>query len=117
MLRAQIWISTAISTGLYIFYGIFGAMAYPHLASGNILGVMAHDDAAATPVAIKICIYVFSISVIGFGIPLFSVVMRYNLYLGRMCSHKWALFWASIFPWIVSFTLYQGSAFFQFVNW
>jgi hypothetical protein len=70
---AQIWISTAISTSLYVFYGVFGAMAYPHLASGNILSVMAHDE---TPVFIKLSIYVFSISVIGFGIPLFAVVMR-----------------------------------------
>ncbi len=112
-----IWISTAIATAMYIFYGICGAMAYPHLNSSNILSVMAHGDPADTPMIVRISVYIFSISVIGFGIPLFAVVMRYNLYLGGMCSHGWSLFWSAVFPWCFSFALYQGSAFFAFVNW
>ena len=30
---------------------------------------------------------------IGLGIPLFSIVVRYNLFVGEVCSRRWSAFW------------------------
>ena len=45
----------------------------------------------------------------GFGVPIFCVIMRYNLVNGGLCSEPWAHVWSSVLPWGTAWTLYQGS--------
>lgn len=41
--------------------------------------------------------------------PIFSVIMRYNLVNGRLCSERWAHMWSSVLPWCTAWMLYQGN--------
>jgi hypothetical protein len=41
----------------------------------------------------------------------------YNLYVGHLFSARWSAFWGVVFPWLVSFLLYQGDGFDRFVTW
>src|SRR5271156_6098484 len=34
------------------------------------------------------------------SIPVFMIVIRYNLLRGDFCSERWAIFFSSILPWI-----------------
>lgn len=35
------------------------------------------------------------------SIPVFMIVIRYNLLRGNICSKPWAIFFSSILPWII----------------
>ena len=63
------------------------------------------------------CAASFGVFIIGLGIPVFCVISRYNLYVGGVCSDGWATFWGGIFPWIVSWMLYQGHAILGLLSW
>jgi hypothetical protein len=65
----------------------------------------------------KLAVYTFSLAVLGLGIPHFSVIVRYNLFVGGVCSSAWSSFWGVLFPWMFAWMLYQGSGFVQFLNW
>ncbi len=106
--------ATGISTAIYIFMGLLGALAYPAIQTGNVLELLADKRSS---LLVQLSTYLFSLSTIGLGIPIFCIIMRYNLYVGRVTSAGWARFWGALFPWLVSFILYQGTGYVRFVNW
>lgn len=112
-----VWFSTSLSLLMYVATGLLGSMAYPNISSlvksGDILSIMALPS---QPVFLQVSTYVFSFCVVGLGIPLYSVVIRYNLYVGGICGRHWSAFWGVVFPWLVSFLFYQGSGLLNFVN-
>lgn len=107
-------VSVSASTVIYLFLGIFGAMCFPNITSGNVLELLADKRSS---IWVQVSTYIFSLSTIGLGIPIFCIIMRYNLYVGKIASSRWAKVWGVFFPWAVSFLLYQGTAFVRFVNW
>jgi len=50
-------------------------------------------------------------------IPVFSVVIRYNLVENNLCRKITANFWAVVFPWILAIPFYTGSGFLNVINW
>merc|ERR1712008_214593 len=90
---------------MYVLLGATGAMAYPN-AEANLLQVLGAPR--SSPVT-RICSYLFGVLVIGMGIPVFCIVMRYNLVVGGFGTVK-ATFSGVVLPWLVSWLLYQGSA-------
>lgn len=108
----SVWSSTIVCSIAYLVFGLLGAMTYQNVAS-NLLENLSNSPHDAT----KVCVYIFSLGVIGLGIPLFSIIIRYNLFGGGVCSDKWAAFWGTVFPWLFAWAFYQGSAFDAFVNW
>eukprot|EP01095_Lingulamoeba_sp_RSL-Kostka_P006062 TRINITY_DN186_c0_g1_i1.p1 TRINITY_DN186_c0_g1~~TRINITY_DN186_c0_g1_i1.p1 ORF type:complete len:498 (-),score=105.27 TRINITY_DN186_c0_g1_i1:4-1497(-) len=112
-INKAIWVSTLTCTAAYICFGLLGAMAYSSISTGNLLSYMAVNSPPFT----TFCVYIFSLGVIGLGIPLFSIIIRYNLYVGGVFGNRWSAFWGTVFPWLVSWLLYQGNGFNNFVNW
>jgi len=112
-----VWISAIGCSIGYFCFGYVGAIANPGLTSAdaNILTVLASKDGASK--FAQWSVYIFSIGVIGLGIPLFCVMVRYNLYVGRVFGKFGSAFWGVLFPWIISFLLYQGDGFGVFVTW
>ena len=51
------------------------------------------------------------------GVPVFSVVIKNSLIAGRVCTHNWALFWGSVFPYLLAWGLYQGTFLIGLLNW
>ncbi len=76
----------------------------------------------------RVASYLFSVLIIAPGIPVYfiltiltycsySISVRYNLFVGRLCNKRWAYFWGVIFPWIISFIFTGSSAFASLLNW
>uniref|UniRef100_A0A7S2D668 Uncharacterized protein n=1 Tax=Octactis speculum TaxID=3111310 RepID=A0A7S2D668_9STRA len=84
------------------------------VAPDNMLNVLL--SSASDPVT-QVCAGLFGIMIIGLGIPIFCVLMRYNLVVGGLCSPFWGNFWGSVFPWLVSWTLYQGHFVLEMLSW
>jgi hypothetical protein len=111
---ACVWYSLSLSVLIYLFLGIFGAWAFPHIATGNMLELMVD---ARESIWLQICVYLFSFTTIGIGIPVYTIITRYNLFVSNICSSFNSKLVAIVFPWCISFALYQGDGFVRFVNW
>lgn len=107
------WGSTVTSTILYTFVGVLGAMAFPQVPE-NMLSLMLSNHVGLPT---RLCATLFGVVIIGFGIPIFCVIMRYNLVSGGLCSEPWAHLLASALPWSTAWMLYQGSVTLKLLSW
>eukprot|EP00658_Telonema_sp_P-2_P068566 TRINITY_DN5749_c0_g3_i1.p1 TRINITY_DN5749_c0_g3~~TRINITY_DN5749_c0_g3_i1.p1 ORF type:complete len:567 (+),score=113.34 TRINITY_DN5749_c0_g3_i1:206-1906(+) len=117
-----IWVSHLIATLLYVLLGLSAAWAYNGDCPYNVLTQLSEtpppgDSNGDCRIATQVTALVWSFFMIGCGIPVFSILVRYNLYVAGVCSARWAKFWGVLFPWVVGWVFYVGSAFSEFVGW
>lgn len=106
--------SCLLSAVLYIFVGLFGAMAIHHV-SDNMLESLLSGFLFGTSMQLGASLFAFMI--IGLGIPLFSVLTRMNLVGSGLCSLRVGNALAVYFPWGISWMLYQGEAVTKLLSW
>ncbi|KAI7851551.1 hypothetical protein BDC45DRAFT_428038, partial [Circinella umbellata] len=106
-------ISVIISTIMYIFLGVFGAMAYEMNASSDILSILSSQGTTASLVTT----YLFPICALVTSIPVFTIVIRTNLTRGDICNRPWAIFWSNILPWLVCIPLQTKDYVGMIQNW
>jgi hypothetical protein len=102
-INKSVWIATSISTVFYLAIGFFGAWSLSFDQQQDILDgivVQAHGPKWLHVVS-KVCVYLFPIVVLLSSIPVFSIIIRYNLVENKICRKSIANFWAVIFPWIL----------------
>lgn len=56
----------------------------------------------------EISVYAFPEVVLVSTIPVFSIIVRYNLLDSGLMGRFWANFWAVIFPWFLAIPFYPG---------
>lgn len=97
-----LWGSSILSTLLFMIMGVGGALAFSFVGSQDLLNKL--NDCPFLPgwlsVIAKISVYLFPAVTLISGIPIASVVVRYNLIEDRICSKAWANWWAVVFPWL-----------------
>ena len=115
-----VWISLIVSCVIYLAIGLAGAGAFNTPPNSTILAVIS---ARRPSIIALISIYAFPVgwfrsfclvvvswidsvvvtplAVLITSIPVFMIVIRYNLLRGNICSTRWAIFWSSIVPWII----------------
>eukprot|EP01116_Phalansterium_solitarium_P002004 TRINITY_DN11864_c0_g1_i1.p1 TRINITY_DN11864_c0_g1~~TRINITY_DN11864_c0_g1_i1.p1 ORF type:complete len:512 (+),score=139.81 TRINITY_DN11864_c0_g1_i1:206-1741(+) len=109
-----IWISGIASWIGYLGIGLLCAMANPGVASDDMLGFMATDQ---FPIVTIVATYLFALGVIAPGIPVCSITIRYNLFIGKVCGKWSSYFWGVISPWLISFVFCRGELFADLLNW
>ena len=107
------WTSTTTATVLYTAVGVLGALAFPQVPE-NMLSLMLSSQVGLTT---RLCATLFGVVIIGFGVPIFCVIMRYNLVSGGLCSEGWAHVWSSVLPWACAWMLYQGNLVLHLLSW
>lgn len=101
-----------------IAFGYLAAIVYRNEQhSDNILNVMSARAEGAMGVVTRISIYAFNLSTIIPGIPVFSILVRYNLITGKICGPKLAFVLGVLAPWMVSMFFYHGRGLSSVVNW
>lgn len=110
-----LWTASTSSVLIFLYFGLMGALAYPGLQTANLLTTMSSDSNASS--ATQIFVFLFTFFEIGFGIPLFSIYIRQNLFAGGVCNKTWSAFWGTAAPWLISWLFLQGQAFTIFENW
>ncbi|KAI8058577.1 hypothetical protein BDF22DRAFT_739993 [Syncephalis plumigaleata] len=96
--KKSIWWSIGISTVLYILLGV--------------LDINLHDN-----LFIRISSYVFPIAVLITSIPVFTIVVRYNLVRGQLVGKVMANFLAGVLPWIIAIPFQTGDLLMTLMNW
>jgi hypothetical protein len=61
--------------------------------------------------------YFFPVVINLSSIPIFSLMIRYNLLISQVCNKFWANFLGVILPWLLCLPAYTGSGFSLIVNW
>jgi hypothetical protein len=138
-----LWVSTTMCIMVFFLVGITGALAYADVLQGLVTGTCARNLAdpsfncpndlmqALTQrltepaswrahgwsnVLLSVSVYLFPIAAVVSSIPVFSIVIKYNL-LENGFSKTSGFMWAVVFPWIVGFPLlYMPDALGQFIN-
>ncbi len=112
--KQSVWGSTLLATATFIAIGLMGPMAY-HFGDEDLLSVFS-SDAKVAPIT-KLGVYLFPFIALLSSIPIFSIVVRYNLIESKLCSEKWAHFWSIFAPWIGALVFYSGDMINTVVNW
>jgi hypothetical protein len=64
----------------------------------------------------QITVYLFPMIAVASSIPIYSIIVRYNLIENEICSARWANFWAVVFPWVLAIPLTAVGALFAGVS-
>eukprot|EP01064_Diplonema_japonicum_P025496 TRINITY_DN3691_c0_g2_i1.p1 TRINITY_DN3691_c0_g2~~TRINITY_DN3691_c0_g2_i1.p1 ORF type:complete len:599 (+),score=109.43 TRINITY_DN3691_c0_g2_i1:76-1797(+) len=116
-INKSIWASSGLGTFLFFIIGICAAAAWDFSGDSDLLTVLTDSSTPGVWGLSRIFAYVFPIFALVTGIPIFSIIMRYNLLENNICGSLWASFWSGVFPWIVAIGLYTGNALGDTVTW
>ncbi|RKP12426.1 hypothetical protein BJ684DRAFT_11494, partial [Piptocephalis cylindrospora] len=113
--RKSIFLSTGIATMVYTAIGCFGALSYTMPAQSNVLTVIGNGQHGAT--IARLTAFIFPIATIITSIPVYTIVVRYNLIRGGICGPRMANVLAALVPWILAIPFQTGPWFNYIVNW
>ncbi|KAF8550992.1 hypothetical protein OG21DRAFT_1445836 [Imleria badia] len=116
--RLVVWASVLISCLIYIPIGWLGGLAFAFPNNATLLQVFATDrEHGAWSAIARVSSYVFPLAVLITSIPVFTIVIRYNLLRGNICSNKMAIFWSAIFPWLIVIPFQTNDGLVTILNW
>jgi len=98
----SIWIGSLLATFVYVLLGYVGGRALVFTADQTLLDALDAATHGTLHVATQITTYSFPFIAFLSSIPVYSIVVRYNLLESNFCSKGWANFWGVCFPWLLS---------------
>eukprot|EP01114_Cavostelium_apophysatum_P016128 TRINITY_DN4539_c0_g1_i3.p2 TRINITY_DN4539_c0_g1~~TRINITY_DN4539_c0_g1_i3.p2 ORF type:complete len:268 (+),score=46.01 TRINITY_DN4539_c0_g1_i3:658-1461(+) len=102
----------------YILIGLLGAWAFDFAANQDLLDVIVLHSTGPLRLISRICVYLFPAAALLSSIPVFSIIIRYNLTDNGIVKRKIiANWWSVIFPWILGVVVYTGSGVISVINW
>ncbi|CAG8700965.1 3028_t:CDS:2 [Acaulospora morrowiae] len=114
-IRKSIWYSIAISTVLYVSLGIFGGMSFYMDPSSNIIAVI--NSSSQRSIVNNITTYLFPLAALISSIPVYTIIVRYNLTNDNFCNNITATLLSNFLPWIIIIPFQTGSWLNEFMNW
>lgn len=108
-------IAVIFSTFLYLLLGFFGALGLSPASAGDVLSAIESSSTAWT--VSKVATYIFPIANLMSSIPVFSILIRYNLLNSGICKKHAANVFAVLLPWILALFFYAGDQLALLINW
>eukprot|EP01059_Diplonema_ambulator_P037311 TRINITY_DN9809_c0_g2_i1.p1 TRINITY_DN9809_c0_g2~~TRINITY_DN9809_c0_g2_i1.p1 ORF type:complete len:694 (+),score=177.40 TRINITY_DN9809_c0_g2_i1:34-2082(+) len=116
-INKSIWGSSFLGTVMFLCCGLFSAAAWDFGDKTDLLAKLTDKSTSGVAEFTKVLAYAFPIIALVTSIPIFSIIVRYNLLENNICRPFWANFWGALFPWIAAVALYAGNALNDTVNW
>eukprot|EP01061_Rhynchopus_euleeides_P012049 TRINITY_DN21650_c0_g1_i1.p1 TRINITY_DN21650_c0_g1~~TRINITY_DN21650_c0_g1_i1.p1 ORF type:complete len:705 (+),score=331.19 TRINITY_DN21650_c0_g1_i1:687-2801(+) len=116
-INKTVWSATAVGTAMFILCGIICAAGYDFTGDSDLLSIFTNKNTMGVSVLTRIMSYTFPFAALVSGIPILSIIIRYNLLENNVCGTMWANFWGGVFPWIMSIALYTGSGLNTVTKW
>ena len=104
-INKSIWAALIPSIISFTMIGWIGALAIKTSTTTDLLASLSTPE---TSTVAQIATYLFPWAALVSGIPILSIVIRYNLIENKVCDKRWGNFWSVIFPWIVAACLDSG---------
>uniref|UniRef100_A0A6B2L2W7 Amino acid transporter transmembrane domain-containing protein n=1 Tax=Arcella intermedia TaxID=1963864 RepID=A0A6B2L2W7_9EUKA len=106
--------STVVGTVLFIITGILGGMTCNIRGNDDLLDALTEPG---VPIILKASVYLFPLAVIATSIPIYSIIVRYNLLENKICGKALANFIGVILPWLIVIPFYTGDGLTIVMNW
>lgn len=110
----SLWISTTSATAVFWVLGYMGALSFSYPSNSDVLSVI--NASSYANLFTKILVYLFPIMVLATTIPVFSIVVRYNL-LQSHVNKGMANFLAVVLPWIIVIPFLTGNGLNNILTW
>ncbi|KAF8860892.1 hypothetical protein BDZ45DRAFT_292291 [Acephala macrosclerotiorum] len=107
--------SILICVVVYLIIGLTGAASFQLDTSSDILATLSASN--QNKVLVTIVNILFPIAVLVTSVPVFAIVIRYNLVRGNICSNKNAIWWASLAPWLLIIPFQTKGWLIMVMNW
>lgn len=107
-------VAVVFATFLYFILGFFGGLGLPANGS-DILSLIDGDHNSWT--ISKIGTYVFPIANLMSSIPVFSILIRYNLINSGLCKKHVANVFSVLLPWVLALFFYAGNQLSLLMGW
>jgi hypothetical protein len=115
----SIWYSSSLATAQYLIFAVLAALSIDFSSGQDAISMIDGGTVPGIWNISKIMTYVFPIANIFTSIPVFSIIVRYNILQihGIKVPLWFANFLAVILPWILSIPFFAGSGLSQVINW
>eukprot|EP01112_Ceratiomyxa_fruticulosa_P011020 TRINITY_DN2958_c0_g1_i2.p1 TRINITY_DN2958_c0_g1~~TRINITY_DN2958_c0_g1_i2.p1 ORF type:complete len:379 (-),score=43.44 TRINITY_DN2958_c0_g1_i2:19-1155(-) len=107
--------SVSTTCVIFICLGLFGSMAFKFVPGSDLLSTI--DDSPQSNLFNLVLTYMFPIFILCFSIPVYSIVVRYNLLQNKVCSKNLAYVFSVILPWLVVIPFMTGQGLMEVINW
>jgi hypothetical protein len=112
----SLWSACIVSTLTFFGVGYLGARAFPSMPQdSDILSVI--NESHYSDELSRILVYLFPLMVLATSIPVYSIIVRYNLLQNNVVPKAWANIFAVVIPWAVAIPFMQGGALNLLINW
>jgi len=113
-IHRSVWTTLALGILSFVIIGWTGAAAF---TTDSDVDLLAKLSSPGTGLAARVATYLFPPVALLSGIPIFSIIIRYNLMENKLCGERWANVWSVLFPWVAALLLYAGSLLQYLLNW
>jgi hypothetical protein len=104
--NVTVWSAVFFSTIIYLLIGAMGAYSFPNLQGADILTALNRQDATLFD---EITVYLFPVVVVASSIPVYSIIVRYNLVQNGLAKRGMANFLGVVLPWLLVIPLTAGN--------
>jgi hypothetical protein len=111
----SIWSATLIATTTFFLLGYMGALAFHFPDNGDILSVI--NNSKESNAFDRVLVYLFPLMVLATTIPVFSIIVRYNLLQNKVFPKGISNFVAVVLPWLVVIPFLTGDGLNNILNW
>jgi len=112
----SLWSACIVSTITFFVVGYLGSRAFPAmLQDSDILSVI--NDSHYAGIVSRILVYLFPLMVLATSIPVYSIIVRYNLLQNNVVPKAWANIFAVVLPWAVAIPFMKSGALNVLMNW
>lgn len=109
-----VWSAVTVATTCYLLVSILGALAFPNLRGADIL--TAINGSGNRTIIDQISVYLYPLIAISTSIPVFSIIMRYNIVENGIMSARWANVICVLLPWLLVIPMTAGNNVFNTVS-
>lgn len=113
----QLWGALIPGIATFCVLGWFSAAFYQTAGIPDSEDLLSGLTGPAISSFTQAASFVFPPAALISGIPIFSIVIRYNLLENGICNVFWGNIWAVVFPWVVALVFYAGSSMNNLMNY
>jgi hypothetical protein len=109
--------AVVISSAMFLLLGILGALAFEYPEGEDFLAVLSSKTSQNILPTSLIGAYLFPAAALLTGIPVASIVIRYNLVESKICGTFAANLYGVVLPWLLALCFFAGSFLNTLIQW
>jgi len=113
--KKVIFISTTLAATIFLYVGLLGAAAFQYAPNENFITVLSQCKRCS--VVTRITAYYLPGAVFLTSIPVYSIIVKYNLLENKICGKVPAFFISVVVPWLFAVPFYTGAGMLDVINW